>query len=498
MPVGTPPDLNADACVVGGTTVGLWTALRLARRGVDVVLLEQGTLAPVHRAGMLTPGLTLWQSTVCTQASKDVARATFDLSLEAVANAVAEFEALGLVRVGRGLLRVGALHERSALDAEDAGRDLLGLSELRRWEAAEIAATIASARYAGATYDPHAVIFDTVDLTFVLAAAARAAGVRILERTPALAADLEGVRKYVHTPAGRVRADHVLLCAGRGAAAIAPWLARALEPEHWVGGGFAVRTARPDFSGLVVEAGPLGARFMPHEGELSFEAPTASRVRGEVGAAVTLRRRARAVYPELGRGLAERAAGFSVTRTRSGVPLIGERRQGVWYAAGLGANPLANAALAADVITAALVDRNQKIADLSAFQPRYAFGFAGRAAAAATFWWLRAKDAADHRLAIRAADRAAAAAEPQAIPRPAPVPGDRSRLHGRPKRADPRQGTAGQGLHPPAGVSAAHLVPEHLPGPLGVAMPAGAISHGAHADAEAVGEGSRGHLHATT
>ncbi|WP_341988452.1 FAD-dependent oxidoreductase [Azorhizobium sp. AG788] len=497
MPVGTPPDLNADVCVVGGTTAGLWTALRLARRGVEVVLLEQGTLAPVHRAGLLSPGLTLWQSTVCGQASKETARATFDLSLEAVADAVAEFEALGIGRTGRGLLRVGAGHETAALDAEAAGRDLLGLSQLRRWGRMEIAATIASNRYAGATYDPHAVIFDTADLTFILAAAARAAGVRILERTPALGADLEGVRKYVHTPAGRVRADHVVLCAGRGAAAIAPWLARALEPEPWVGGGFAVYTARPDFSGLVVEAGPLGARFMPHEGELSFEAPTASRVRGEVGAAVTLRRRARAVYPELGRGLAERAAGFSLSRTPSGLPLIGERRPGVWYAAGLGGNPLANAALAADAITAALVDRNHKIADLSAFQPRYAFGLAGRAASAASFWWLRLREGTAEQMAARAARRAAAeAASPPILPVAAPV--NRGRLHGRLKRSDPRHGGAGQGHHAPAGVPVAHLVPDHGPGAVAGGMPGSALLHAAHAEAEAAADGSRVHLHAVT
>ncbi len=493
MPVGAPPDLNTDACIIGGTTAGLWIALKLARRGVDVLLLEPGTLAPAHRAGLLTPGLSLWQSGVCGLASKDTARATFDLSLEAVAEAVTELEALGLARVGRGLLRVGATHETAALDAEAAARDLLGLNELRRWQQSEIAATIASQRYMGATYDPHALIFDTAALTQVLAAAARAAGVRILERTPALGADLEGVRKYVHTPAGRVRADHVVLCDGHAAAAVAPWLARALTPEPWVSGGFAVRVARPDFSGLVVEAGPLGARFMPHEGELSFAAPTAIRLRGEVGAAVALRRRARAVYPELGRGLAERAAGFTLSRTPSGLPLIGERRQGVWYAAGLDANPLANAALAADAITAALVDRNQKIADLAPFQPRYAYGLAGRVTNIASFWWLRLRDGMAHRAAVRA-DRPEAPAQAPAIRLPLAGAVERSRLHARAKRADPRHGSATHGHHAPAG--GGHGAGE--PAVAALAMPAGAPGHGGHVEGEAGAGGGREHLHAAT
>ena len=42
-------------------------------------------------------------------------------------------------------------------------------------------------------------------------AAAEAAGARIFEKTPALSIDAAGVRKRVVTPAGRLRADHVVL-----------------------------------------------------------------------------------------------------------------------------------------------------------------------------------------------------------------------------------------------------------------------------------------------
>ncbi len=489
MPSGAPPDLNADVCIVGGSLVGLWTALRLARRGVDVVLLERGTLRSVRRLGLLTPGLSVWSAAVCAIGSKATARATFDLSLEAVAQAIMELESLGLPRAGRGLLRVGGAHEAGALDAEDAARDLLGLPDLRRWQGPEIAATIASPRYCGATYEPHALLFETVELTQALAAAARAAGGRILEQTPALAADLDGVRKYVQTPAGRVRADHVILCAGRGAAAVAPWLARSLGRQHWVTGGFAVRAARPDFSGLVAEPGRLGARFAPRDGELSFEAPTASRVRGEVGAAVTLRRRAKAIYPELGRALSERADGFSQSSAPNGLPLIGQQRQGVWYATGLGANPLANAALAADVITAGIVERSQSFADLAAFQPQYAFGFAGRLATASSFWWLRLEDALAHGLTARAARQAAAAAASPVPPR-APVVAIRARLHGKIQRAVPRLrgglrvAPAGAGPHAASGQGPAHGS-GHGPAHGGGSLAAGAMLH---AETEGISE----------
>ncbi|WP_029005202.1 NAD(P)/FAD-dependent oxidoreductase [Azorhizobium doebereinerae] len=467
MPAVAPPDLDADVCVVGGGIAGLLAALRLARRGLDVVLLERALIAPAPRTALLAAGVTLWLGEGDARLSKEAARSTFDLSLEAMAGALALFDELGVERRGRGLLRVGAAHEVAILDAEDAARELLGLVELRRWAGEEIAATIASTRYVGGTYEPHAVLYETSALSAALMAAALAAGVRILELTPAVAADLAGVRKYVMTPSGRVRADHVVLCAGRGLAPVAPWLAGALGFEHWVRGGFAVRAARPDFSGLVAEPGRLGARFVPSDGELMFEAPTASAVHGEVPAAVTLRRRARAVYPELGRALAEYAGGFSLARARHGLPLIGEHRPGVWYAAGLGANPLANAALAAEAITGAIVERNGKIAELAPFAPRYAFGAAGRVAATTGFWWLRLRDGVAHLAAARASREAPA--EP-ASPRQTPQ-APRERARGRTKRPEARP------AHPTAHGLPVHGTPTH-----GTPMHGGSV-HGAPAHA---------------
>ncbi|GGF83441.1 oxidoreductase [Azorhizobium oxalatiphilum] len=410
MPAVAPPDLDADACVVGGSIAGLMIALRLARQGLDVLLLERGLITPVRRPAVLAAGTTLWLGDTGNRFSKERARATFDLSLEAMAKALALFDELGVERQGRGLLRVAAAHEMALLDAEAEARDLLGLVELRRWSRDEIEAVTASPRYAGAFYEPHGVLFDMEALGAALTTAAQAAGVRILELTPATAADLGGVRKYVQTSEGRVRANHVVLCAGRGLGRVAPWLAGALGREHWVRGGFAVRTARPDFSGLVAEPGWRGGRFVPSRGELMFEAPTATAVHGEVPAAVALRRRARAVYPELRIRLAEHAGGFSQSRAPHGLPLIGEHRPGVWHAAGLGANGLANAALAADVICAGIIERSRQIDELAAPAPRYAFGTVGRVATTAAFWTSRLRDQWAHMKAEGAARRAEALA----------------------------------------------------------------------------------------
>lgn len=396
-----PADLDADACVVGGSPAGLMTALMLARQGLSVLLLTRGDIMPPPQMGVLTAGLSLWLAEGREHLSRESARAAFDLSLEAMAGALPLLEGLGLERHGRGLLRVAAAHERARLNDEDEARDMLGLLELRRWQPEEIAAVTGSTRHVGATYEPQALVFDLSAMTEALVHALRAAGTRILERTPVASADLDGVRKYLHTLRGRVRADHVVICGAGAEAGFAPWLSGALLRAPHVRGGFAVRAVRPDFSGLVAEPGPLGARFMPGVGELDFETPVALPAIGQVGAAVALRGRARTIYPELRRRIAEHAHGFSLERAPHGLPLIGQRRQGLWYAAGLGANGLGNAALAAHVITDGIVARGGKIAELAPLQPRYAFGPLGQVADAVRFGWRRVGGAVAHARAVR-------------------------------------------------------------------------------------------------
>src|SRR5205085_996455 len=58
---------------------------------------------------------------------------------------------------------------------------------------------------------PRAFHIHPLNYALGLAAAAEQAGTRIYERTPAVAIDIEGVRKRVVTPAGHVRAFRIVL-----------------------------------------------------------------------------------------------------------------------------------------------------------------------------------------------------------------------------------------------------------------------------------------------
>lgn len=103
-----PPD-RADVVVVGGGIAGTSAALHLARAGVDVTLLERGTVgggATQAAVGVLSPPLRQPYHETVHFRGADTARLIWDFALRSVAG------------LGEELTRLGA--------AEEAGLDLSG------------------------------------------------------------------------------------------------------------------------------------------------------------------------------------------------------------------------------------------------------------------------------------------------------------------------------------------------------------------------------------
>ena len=92
------------------------------------------------------------------------------------------------------------------------------------------ATSLHSPHYFGAVHYRQAFHIDPYNYALGLAALAEKAGARIFEETPAVSLDPAGVRKRVVTPAGRVRAAHVVLAGNIHLGALVPQLAATLLP----------------------------------------------------------------------------------------------------------------------------------------------------------------------------------------------------------------------------------------------------------------------------
>ncbi|MFX8082908.1 FAD-dependent oxidoreductase, partial [Acinetobacter baumannii] len=80
-------DITADAVVIGGGYLGLTTALRLAERGRDVVLLEAGRVgggASGRNGGFVLPGFTAGNEAIAHRLGDQAAADLWALSVEGV------------------------------------------------------------------------------------------------------------------------------------------------------------------------------------------------------------------------------------------------------------------------------------------------------------------------------------------------------------------------------------------------------------------------------
>ncbi|MEW6254530.1 MAG: FAD-dependent oxidoreductase [Pseudomonadota bacterium] len=399
-PVSTR-DLDCDVCIVGATLAGLACALSLALRGRAVVVLEAGEVGAYQGSGLVRPGFGRTAADLCTAGPLADVRTIYDLSVAAAGSAHRLMEVIGIAPRAKGLLYLPGPTGRVDLIDEAAARDSLGLDELSPVGPAQVQALLGLDAPFGALLDPGPVSYDAHRVSLVLAKAARGAGVRILERAKLLSSDLDGVRKYLIVPETRVRAEHVVFATDRGLGATAPWIARALSNVHTVAGRFSLHGSRAGAPQNFAEGGGRGVSGLLEGSSLYFTAPTATFVRGEVAAACALRRHVARLYPRLRHAVVEGAHGIRMRTSRHRLPLIGAFRPGIWYAAGLGPEPLAVASLSADLIADAIVERDDRISAFRAFAPAYTWGRVGRLVRGTAYWTGRMSDAATRAESLR-------------------------------------------------------------------------------------------------
>jgi gamma-glutamylputrescine oxidase len=205
-----PGGATIDVCVVGGGLTGLSTALALRNLGLSVILLERmhaGFGASGRNAGHLTPTIGKDLPTLAKLLSTERARALVALVQTAIGHVEESIRSLGIEcdyePVGNVMAAVHPAQHRTVDAAARAGEalgldgELLDDAAMRRRGLPETFTRGYFMRRGG--------ILDPGRYVRGLAAAARAAGVEIYERTPVVRIE-DAAPILVHTQGGRVRA----------------------------------------------------------------------------------------------------------------------------------------------------------------------------------------------------------------------------------------------------------------------------------------------------
>ncbi len=186
---------------------------------------------PAGTAASFQPDFNQSMSAIADRVGIDDARALYRLSRLGV-ELVREELALGLpgVNATPGYLRVSrnddaeALRRRADWYAHEFDHDMV------YWPTERVREALVSDCYHQALHDADAFHIHPLNLAIALAEEVERRGGRIYEDTPALDADVDGVRKTVMTPRGHVRAHHIVFCGSGLLGDTFPELARTVFP----------------------------------------------------------------------------------------------------------------------------------------------------------------------------------------------------------------------------------------------------------------------------
>lgn len=211
---------RADVCVVGAGFTGLTAALRLAERGLKVIVLEAhraGFGASGRNGGQVSSGFNWDQPELAAKMGDGPARAVWDLSQEAKSDLKMlverhAAEARHTPGVAYGVYSDSAVTK--VTKTVEFLRKTYGYDDIEMLGRDDFRQIVRTGQYAGGSLDMGAAHIHPLRYVLGLARAAEAAGVTIHEGSE-VHQIAHSTPAKVQTGTGQVTADHVLL-AGNG------------------------------------------------------------------------------------------------------------------------------------------------------------------------------------------------------------------------------------------------------------------------------------------
>lgn len=347
--VESPPlKSRVEVIVIGGGITGLCAARALAKRGVDVAVLESQTIgwgASSRNGGMVLTGLKLGARTLLERFDRDLARRLFKASVDAVdvveQLVAAENIDCHFTRCGHLSLASKAAHY-SHFESAAPVLEREFAHTVRLVPRKELRDEIGSDIYHGGVVDPASAGINPAQYVAGLARAAHAAGAMLHEKTLVNAIAREGSHWRVVTTAGSVEANEVMVATSGYTGAATPALRRRIVPI-----GSYIIVTEPLSEALAQELSPRGRmmydsrhflhyfrmtpdRRMLFGGRARFVPETESTVRES---AAVLQQGMLAVYPQLRGAEVEYAWGGTLDFAFDTLPHAG-KLEGIHYALG--------------------------------------------------------------------------------------------------------------------------------------------------------------------
>ncbi len=356
---------RADVCIIGGGYTGLSSALHLAQRGYDVVLLEArkpGWGASGRNGGQVCSGQRKDQIELAKMVGADAARQFWELAEAAkdiVRQLVDEHQIDCDLKPGIAHPNHKSAYEPDSREYVDFLRREYDYQQIEFLERDAMAELVGSDSYYGGSLDMGAAHLHPLNYALGLADAALAAGARIFQDSP-VTGYLEGKPNRVQTDRGVVEAEHVVLACNGYLGKLEKRVAGKIMPIN----NFVIAT-EPLSEAQLQQINPRDvaisdSRFVVNYYRLSadkrmlfgggenysqnFPADIASFVRKPM----------LQVYPQLADSRIDYAWGGTLAVTLNRMPHFGRVGDGIYYAQGYSGQGVAMASLAGKLIAEAL------------------------------------------------------------------------------------------------------------------------------------------------
>lgn len=227
--------VSADVCVIGGGYTGLSTALNLAERGYDVVLLEANRIgwgASGRNGGQIGTAYSAGMREIEAWIGRDDAKKLFDMAEEAkqiIRERVARHRIDCDLKWGYFLAANKERHLRGLEDMQEHYVNTYGykLLKLVRGEATQ--QHVNSKAYVGGLVDDGAGHLHPLNYCLGLASAAEQAGARLFEGSAVQAIESTG-KAVARTASGRVTARYLVLCTNAYLGDLVPEMRKTIMP----------------------------------------------------------------------------------------------------------------------------------------------------------------------------------------------------------------------------------------------------------------------------
>jgi gamma-glutamylputrescine oxidase len=363
-------DESADVCVIGGGYMGLSSALHLAERGYDVILLEAervGWGASGRNGGQCSIGQRHSQDELEKEFGLPNARVLWDLSLEAV-NTVREL--IDRYKIDcdlkRGVLQAAAKQSDAEWYRKYARlmQDRYGLA-CRFIEGEELRHTTGSKAFRGGFVEYESAHLHPLNYALGLAAAAAGKGVRVYENSRVLNYNRRSP-SCVSTAQGSVTAPYVVLACNGYLGRLEPRIAGKIMPIN----NFIIATEPLDEE-LRLQLNPLDlamhdSKFVVNYWKLSGD----GRLLFGGGENYTqcfpkdikgfVRKYMLELYPQLKDVRVDYGWGGTLAVTMNRLPSFGRLAPDVYYAMGFSGHGVQMATLAGKLIASAIAGNAEK------------------------------------------------------------------------------------------------------------------------------------------